>query len=124
MNLALWVVAGLLALVFLMAGMMKTTQPVEKLRERLAWVDDFSSGTVRLIGVAEMLAALGLVLPPLVDVAPLLTPIAATGLSLTMLGAAFTHARRGGEGQMIMGNVILLARSAFMAIGRFSIEPF
>lgn len=124
MNVALWIVAGLLAAVFLMAGMMKVAQPNEKLKESQAWVEDFSPGIVKEIGVLEMLAAVGLVLPPLVDVAPILAPIAASGLAVTMVGAAVTHARRGGEGQMIMGNLMLLALLVLVAVGRFAIEPF
>jgi uncharacterized membrane protein YphA (DoxX/SURF4 family) len=124
MNVALWIVAGLLAAVFLMAGLMKVAQPYEKLKESQAWVEDFSPGIVKAIGILEMLAAVGLVLPPLVDVAPILAPIAASGLAVTMVGAAVTHARRGGEGQMIMGNLMLLALLVFVAVGRFAIEPF
>lgn len=124
MNVALWIVAGLLAAMFLMAGMMKVAQPYEKLKESMAWVEDFSPGIIKEIGVLEILAAVGLVVPPLVDVAPILTPIAASGLALNMIAAAVTHARRGGEGQMIMTNLVLLVLLAFVAVGRFAIEPF
>jgi uncharacterized membrane protein YphA (DoxX/SURF4 family) len=87
-------------------------------------VGDFSPGTVKAIGVAEVLAAVGLVVPPLVSVAPILAPIAATGLGVTMIGAAFTHLRRGGEGQMLMMNLVLLVGLTFVAVGRFFTEPF
>lgn len=124
MNVALWIVAGLLAAMFLMAGMMKVAQPYEKLKESQAWVEDFSPGIVKEIGVLEMLGAVGMVLPPLVDITPILAPIAASGLAVTMVAAAVTHARRGGEGQMIMGNLMLVALLVFVAVGRFAIEPF
>jgi uncharacterized membrane protein YphA (DoxX/SURF4 family) len=124
MNVALWIVAGLLAAMFLMAGMMKVAQPYEKLKEGMAWVEDFSPGIVKEIGMVEMLAAIGLVVPPLVDVAPILSPIAATGLALTMVGAVVTHVRRGGEGRMIMTNLVLLVLLVFVAVGRFAIEPY
>ena len=124
MNVALWIVAGLLAAAFLMAGMMKAFQPYEKLKEGMAWVEDFSPGIIKELGVLEILAAVGLVVPPLVDIAPILTPVAASGLAVTMVGAAVTHARRGGEGQNIMVNLVLLVLLVFLAIGRFWIEPF
>ena len=124
MNVVLWIVAGLLAAIFFMAGMMKVAQPYEKLKKSQAWVEDFSPGIVKEIGVLEVLAAIGLIVPPLVDVVPILAPIAASGLAVTMVGAAIIHARRGGEGQNIMTNVVLLALLLFVAVGRFAIEPF
>ena len=124
MNVALWIVAGLLAAGFVMAGAMKVAQPYEELKDAMAWVEDFSPGVVKEIGVLELLAAVGLVVPPLVGIAPILTPIAASGLAATQLGAAITHARRGGEGQMIRTNVVLLAMAVFVAVGRFAVEPF
>ena len=107
-----------------MAGMMKVGQPYEKLTERMAWAEGFSAGTVKLIGGLEVLAAIGLIVPPLVDIAPVLAPVAASGLALTMVSAAATHLRRGGEGQMVMTNLILLVLAVFVAVGRFAIEPF
>jgi len=124
MNVALWIVAGLLAAVFLMAGMMKAIRPYEEVRESMDWVGDFSPGTIKLIGLVEVLGAIGLVLPPLLDIAPVLAPLAAVGLAVTMLGAAVTHARRGGEVQMLAGNLVLLAMAVVVAAGRFAIEPF
>jgi uncharacterized membrane protein YphA (DoxX/SURF4 family) len=95
MNVVLWVVAAVLALAFLAAGLMKVAQPKEKLAASgLAWVDDFSPGAVKAIGAVEVLGAIGLVLPPLVDVAPVLAPLAALGLALTMAGAVVVHVRR------------------------------
>ena len=62
-NLILWIFKGLVAVLFLMAGIMKATQPKEKLAENMAWVTDFSPGQIRTIGVLEILGAIGLVLP-------------------------------------------------------------
>jgi len=115
---ALWTVQILLALAFLMAGFMKATRPKEELQDKMAYVEDFSQGTVRLIGTLEILGAIGLVLPVLTGILPWLTPLAAVGLALTMVGAAITHIRRG-ESQMIVTNVVLLALAAFVAYGRF-----
>jgi hypothetical protein len=119
MNIALWIVAGLLA-----AGLMKALQPKEKLAASgLAWVEDFSGGTVKLIGVAEILAAIGLILPALLDIAPVFVPLAATGLVLVMIGAIVTHVRRK-EYSVLPANVVLLLLAAFVAWGRFGPYAF
>ena len=80
MNVVLWVIQVVLALAFLFAGVSKVARPKEKLREQMAWVDDFSQPMVRFIGTMEILGAIGLVLPALTGIAPILTPIAAVGL--------------------------------------------
>ena len=79
MSVVLWIVRGVLAAVFLMAGVIKATQPREKLLKQLPWVEDFSTGTVRFIGVMELLAAIGLILPAVTGVAVFLTPLALGG---------------------------------------------
>jgi len=123
MNVALWIVQGLLALMFLMAGVTKVMQPKEKLAGNMAWVEDFSGGQVKTIGVLEVLGAIGLILPAATGILPWLTPLAAIGLSLTMIGAIIVHIRRG-ELSMIIVNIVLLALAAFVAYGRFVLEPF
>lgn len=118
MNIALWIVQGLLAAMFLMAGIAKSTQPREKLLKQLPWVEDFSTPVVRLIGVSELAAGLGLVLPAATGIAPVLTPLAAVGLVVIMLAAMVVHGRRK-EVQGIVVNVVLLVAAAFVAWGRF-----
>jgi uncharacterized membrane protein YphA (DoxX/SURF4 family) len=118
MDVVLWIIAGLLALVFLGAGLTKLVQPKEKLAATMGWVDDFSPGTVKLIGALEVLAAVGLVLPAALDVVPVLVPLAAVGLVALMIGAAVTHARRR-ETPMIAVNVVLLVLAVVVAWGRF-----
>jgi uncharacterized membrane protein YphA (DoxX/SURF4 family) len=118
MDVVLWIIAGLLALVFLAAGLTKLVQPREKLAATMGWVDDFSPGTVKLIGALEVLAAVGLILPAALDVVPVLVPLAAVGLVALMIGAAVTHARRG-ETPMIAVNVVLLVLAVVVAWGRF-----
>ncbi|MEZ4590518.1 MAG: DoxX family protein [Chloroflexota bacterium] len=117
MNIALWIVQGLLAIAFLMAGGMKMAQPKEKLAQNMAWVEDFSPNTIRIIGLLEVLGAIGLILPWALTILPELTGIAAVGLVLTMIGAAITHVRRG-ETQMLAPNIVLGALAAFVAVGR------
>ena len=118
MGIALWVAQVLLAVAFLGAGATKLSQPKEKLAKNLAWVEDFSQGTVRLIGALEVLGAVGLVLPALTGVLPWLTPLAAVGLVLTMVGAILTHLNRK-ENSAIAAPAVLLVLAAFVAYGRF-----
>jgi uncharacterized membrane protein YphA (DoxX/SURF4 family) len=117
-NVFLWILQVLLALAFGMAGVLKTTQPKEKLATNMGWVEDFSPGTVKLIGGVEFLAALGLILPAVTGIAPVLTPLAAAGLVVTMIGAIIVHARRH-EPQGFVVNIVLLVLSALVAWGRF-----
>jgi uncharacterized membrane protein YphA (DoxX/SURF4 family) len=118
MNVVPWIVQGLLAAMFLMAGVTKATQPRDKLTARLPWVNDFSTPIVRLIGTAELAAALGLVLPAAIGIATVLTPLAATGLAVIMVGAMGVHARRK-EPQAIAFNAVLLIAAALVMRGRF-----
>ena len=123
MNIALWVVAGLLAAAFLAAGLAKATQPKAKLATNMAWVEDFSPTMVKVIGGLEVAAAVGLILPPVLDILPVLAPLAATGLVLMMVGAAVTHVRRG-EKQLIPVNLVLGLLALFVAWGRFGPYAF
>ena len=118
MNVALWIIQIVLAAAFLIAGTTKVLTPREKLRERMAWVDDFSQTSVRLIGTAEILGALGLILPGTTGIAPILTPIAAVGLVIIMIGAAITHVRRK-EPAIVPVNIVLLVLAVIVAWGRF-----
>lgn len=119
MNIALWIIAGLLAATFLASGVVKLIQPKEKLvTSGFGWADDFSSGGVKTIGVLEIVAAVGLILPAAVDIAPVLVPLAAVGLVVLMVGAIVTHVRRH-EAQVIAVPVVLFALAALVALGRF-----
>jgi len=113
----LWVVQALAAVAFLGAGMMKATKPLAELAANMAWVPHFPALAVRAIGVAEVLGALGLVLPSALRVMPRLTPLAAAGLVALMLGAAGTHVVLG-EAGMAMPSLVLGAMAAFVAWGR------
>jgi hypothetical protein len=124
MDVVLWVIAGVLALAFLAAGAFKLTQSKEKLAAAgMAWTEDFSPPMIKLIGVLGILGALGLILPAVLDIAPILVPLAASGLALVMVGAAVTHARRG-ETAMIAINAVLLVLALVLAWGRFGPYAF
>jgi DoxX-like family len=114
------ILAGLLAALYLFAGMTKLLQPKEKLaKSNMAWVEDFDGSQVKAIGAVEVLGAIGLVLPWALDIAPVLTPIAATGFVLLQAGAIRTHQRRG-EKQMLPLNGALLLLAAVVAVLRFA----
>src|ERR687893_1435908 len=119
MNLSLWIVAGLLAVVYLLSGAGKLVVPKEKLATApgAGWVEDFSAGSVKAIGVLEVLAAVGLVLPALLDIAPVLVPLAALGLVLIMGGAVITRLRRH-EPKAMVADLAYLALAGFVALGR------
>ncbi|MGY1804726.1 DoxX family protein [Blastococcus sp. SYSU D00922] len=118
MDVVLWILAGLLALAFLGAGLTKLVRPKDELATTMGWVEDFPPGVIKLIGALEVLAAIGLVLPAALDVVPVLVPLAAVGLVALMLGAAITHARRK-ETAMIAVNAVLLVLALVVAWGRF-----
>ena len=124
MNLALWIVAIVLAASFAGSGLMKLLVPKDKLvKSGQGWAQDFGANNVRLIGFLEVLGAAGLILPAVTHIAPILVPLAAIGLVLVMVGAAIVHARRH-EAMNIAVNVVLLALAAFVAWGRFGRYPF
>jgi uncharacterized membrane protein YphA (DoxX/SURF4 family) len=123
-NVVLWIVAGVLAAVFLGSGLSKLAQPRKKIVDSgMGWAEDFSDGAVKAIGALEVLGALGLILPAVLDIAPVLVPIAAVGLALVMAGAAVVHARRK-ETPMVVANLVLLALAVFVAWGRFGPYAF
>ncbi|MCC5577519.1 DoxX family protein [Microtetraspora sp. AC03309] len=125
MNLALWIAAGLLAVVALGGGISKTLVPKEKLAAAHGggWTGDASVGFVKTLGVLELLAAAGLILPAALGIAPVLVPVTAVCWILLMVGAMVTHGRRG-ESPFVLLNLMYLALAAYIAWGRFVLEPF
>ncbi|NKE64087.1 DoxX family protein [Lentzea sp. PSKA42] len=120
MNIALWVVQGLLAAVYLAAGLMKLVRSREQMvaSGNFDWAKDMTDGAVKGIGAVEVLGALGLLLPELTGIAPVLTPIAAVGLVVVQIFAARAHIRIG-DRKSVPINMILLLMAAFVAVGRF-----
>jgi len=123
MNIALWIIAGALAGAFVLAGSTKLSQSKEKLASSQPWTEDFGPGTIKVIGLLEVLAAVGLILPAALDIVPVLVPLAALGLVLLMGGAIITHLRRH-EASVIVVNVILLVLAVVVAWGRLGPESF
>lgn len=120
MNRALWIVAGLLAGVYLIGGVGKLIVPKEKLAAFPGggWVEDFRAGAVKAIGALEVLGAVGLVLPAVLGIAPVLTPLAAVGLAVLMAGAVATRRRRHEPIAAMAADLVYLALAAFVAWGR------
>jgi uncharacterized membrane protein YphA (DoxX/SURF4 family) len=123
-DVVLWILQVLLALAFLGAGVnhilgydRMAAQP------RMAWVTAVGRDRLRVIGVLEVLGAIGVVLPGLTGVLPSLVPIAAAALALLMLSAAIFHLRRPGEVASIGVNAALGVLALAVAIGRFLIAP-
>lgn len=118
MNAVLWGVQVLLALVFAITGTAKLSRPRLALAGRMRWVEDASDAQVKTVGLLEVLAAIGLVAPPLVHIATFLTPLAAVGVVFLMVGAAITHVRIR-EPQTLWVNALLLLLGAAVALARF-----
>ena len=125
MHIALWITAGLLALVALGGGITKTFMPLEKLAQHdgAAWTRGTSPAFVRTLGILEILAAIGLTLPAVLDIAPVMVPITAACWIALMIGAMITHGRLG-QPKLVMVNVVYLALALFIVVGRFGPTPF
>ncbi len=93
MNTALWVAQALVALVVTLTGMAKLLVPREQLARRMHWATSWPRGRIKLLGLAEVLGAVGLIVPMATGIAPALTPIAAICLAVLMVGAVATHRR-------------------------------
>ena len=125
MNLTLWIITGLLAVVALTGGISKTFVPKEKLAHVAGggWTNDHTARFVKTLGVLELLAVAGLILPAVVDAAPVLVPITAVCWVLLMVGAMITHYRRG-EHRFVVLNLVYLALAVLIAWGRFGPQSF
>jgi hypothetical protein len=117
MNIALWVLQGLVAIAMLGAGGMKLATPKAKLgaNPHMGWTSDYSEGQIKLIGFAEVLGAIGLVVPWVTGIVPVLTSLAAAGLVVLMIGAAVTHLKRK---EPAVPPIVLAVLSAVIAVGR------
>jgi hypothetical protein len=118
MTYVLWIVQGLLAVLFLSTGGMKLVLPLDKLAGPIQLPGLF----VRFIGVAEVLGAIGLILPSLLRIRPGLTPLAACGLVIIMIGATALTLAAGALGPAIFSLVVGLL-AAFVAYGRWRLAP-
>jgi len=118
MTVALWVVQGLLALVFLFSGASKLVMSIEEMTKDVALPGAF----LRFLGVAEMAGGVGLVLPGLLGILPGLTPLAAACLVIIMIGATVITATTMGVGMALIPLAVGLL-TAFVAYGRWRLAP-
>lgn len=119
MDTYLWIAAGFAAACAFGAALLKLTQPRQRIIDAgLKWAEGFTDGQVKAIGLAELLGGIGLIVPPLIDTAEILTPIAAVGLALLWLGAVVTHVRRK-ELKEFVPSAVLVGLAVFVAYGRF-----
>jgi uncharacterized membrane protein YphA (DoxX/SURF4 family) len=122
MNVTLWILQALLAVAFAGAGLMKLALDKKVLADKgMGFVDDVSPGFVKVLGAAELLGAIGVVVPGIVHIAPILVPVAATCLAVVMGGAIVVHIRRN-ERTAILAPVVLLVIAVAVAWGRF--DPY
>ena len=120
MLIATWIVSGLLALAYLFSGANKAFRPHDKVKITMEFAEDFKRWQVKVIGILEILGAVGLILPELLHVAVILTPIAALGLALIQVFAIIVHIRRHDDTKGLLVNVVLLLLALFVAIARFA----
>lgn len=120
LNIGLWVCQVLLAIVFGYSGLMKSAKTKNELVEiGQTAADDLSPETIRFIGIMEILGTVGIILPRLTEILPILTPVSAVGFAIIMILAATLHYQRN-EKTTVLLNLFLLLLSAFVAYGRFT----
>jgi len=107
MNAVILVLQIGLCCLFLYFGLLKMFMPIEKIKEKVSWAEDYSPSRLKFFGLLEVLGGLGLVVPYQLDIIPILTPVAATGLAMVMAGAAMVHLRRD-EIKMILLNIFII----------------
>jgi len=120
-NTLLWGLQALLALILFPAAATRALS-YEFAKKRMAWVAAVPRSLLLFISVAEILGAIGLVLPGLTHVAPQLIPVAAVGLGLIQMLAFVFHTARG-EFRNASANLVLLGALVFVAAGRLVVSP-
>lgn len=125
MNITLWIATGLLAALALFGGVTKAFVPRAKLAASPGgeWTADASDGFVKGLGVLQIAATVGLILPAVLDIAPVMVPVTAACWVLLMVGAMITHGRLG-QYKFVVLNAVYLGVAGFIAWGRFVLEPF
>jgi uncharacterized membrane protein YphA (DoxX/SURF4 family) len=118
MNTIIWVAQGILAAVFIAAGLLKLTNTRAALKDKTPYVEDFTDNQVKTIGTLEVLGAIGVVLPGALKILPVLSPIAACSQALMMIAAAATLIRRGERAHVPL-NLVIFTLAVFVAIERF-----
>ena len=125
MNIALWIAAGLLAIAMLGAGLMKLVRRPDQLKAAgMGWVDHFPPAMPKIVGLLEVLGAIGLIVPALTGIASILVPLAASGIAILMVGAVITHLRLHDPFKDAVPSLVLALLAIFVAWGRFGPYAF
>jgi hypothetical protein len=120
MEIAVWIVSAVLAAGFIGGGIARAVLPLDRLTAMgLGWVADLPRGLVRIISAFEILGGIGLILPALTGILPILTPLAACGLALIMLSGLVFHLRRR-EWKNLPVTIVLAGLAIFVAVQRFA----
>ena len=119
----LWILSFLLAAVFIGTGAAKLLTPREQQIERTPYAEDFPHTVIMSIGVLEILGAIGLIVPALTGIAPILAAFAAAGLAITMVFAALVHVRRGDGALATLPSIVLAILAVTVAWSRFGPYP-
>lgn len=124
MNVALWICQGVLALAFAGAGLMKLSFDGKTLADKgMGFASEVSPAFLKFLGAAEVAGAIGVVVPALVHIAPILVPVAAACLAVVMVGAIGVHVQRR-EWSGLAAPVVLFATAVFVAWERFGLYAF
>lgn len=119
MNIALWMIQGLLAATFVGSGAAKTVMSKERMiASGQTGVAPFPLPIIRIVAALEILGAVGLIVPWLTDTLRVLTPLATLGLGIFMIGAAMSHWKIGEYKQVFGVNLFLLGLLVFVGVGR------
>ena len=121
MNTLIWIIQILMAVLFTVHGITMFNPP-PPVQESVVKKMGYSLGFLKIIGTLEVLGGLGLILPSWTQILPWLSPLAALGLVIIMIGAAVSHARQG-EGKQTAATTVVALLVAFIAIGRFWLAP-
>ncbi len=121
MNTTIWIIQSVLAALFILHGIAMFNPPAT-VQESVVKKMGFSLGFFKIIGTLEVLGGLGLILPSWTRVMPVLTPLAALGLVVIMLGAVVSHARQA-EGKQTVATSVVTLLAIFIAVGRFWLLP-
>lgn len=122
MHVTLWIVQVIVSASLAYGGIMKLATPPEKLSAMWPWAGQVSRAFLMFTGIVDLAGALGLILPAMLRIRPVLTPVAATGVFLLMICASVFHISRG-EAPVIGFNIFLAAAAVFIAWGRFKRAP-
>lgn len=122
MNIALWIIQSLVALLFFGAGISKLFRPIEQLATQYPWMKSAPPAFVRFIGVCELAAAVGLILPSLTRILPWMTVAAGVGIAALMACAVVFHLRRREVPPAVITTAILLI-ALFITVGRWTLAP-